>query len=198
MRSRPALPLTFGRDEFDRDTQLAWFLLNATSFAGWDGVPDDIEWDPDVVAMRRSCEAWFSELVVSHFDDADDPMVAVRRVLDATGPAMSDYLAEHGTREQVAESLMLRLPYQYNEADPHTFAIPRLDGAVKRALCEIQAGEYGVGYRSTHAELFRHALRSLDIDGYTAVIDQLPGVAFATANLVSMGGLNRSRRGHAI
>jgi Iron-containing redox enzyme len=198
LRGQPATPLVFGDDAFDRDTQLAWFMLNATSFAGWHDVSDEVEWDPSVVAMRRSCEDWFTNTVVSQFDDADDPTVVVRDILSASGPSMSGYLAEAGTPTQVAESLMLRLPYQFNEADPHTFAIPRIEGTVKRALVEIQTGEYGVGHRSTHAELFRHALGSLGVDGYTSVIDRLPGVAFATANLVSMGGLNRSKRGVVI
>ncbi len=184
---------------FDHDTQLAWFILNEASFAGWDGVDDDAEWNPDVVALRRGFERWFSALVTPLFDDVADPEVAADQILSSDGPSMSAFLRDHGTRDQVAESLMLRFPYQSKEADPHTLAIPRLNGSTKRALIEIQTGEYGVGHRSTHAELFLSALDAIGVnDDYTAIIDRLPGVAFATSNLVAMGGLNRSLRGVVI
>ncbi len=185
-------------DPFDRDTQLAWFILNELSFGGWFGVDDDAEWAAPVVSLRRSCEDWFAGSIEARLCEADEPSVLVDRILSTPGPSIARFLADHGTATDVAESLMLRLPYQDKEADPHTFAIPRLDGPVKGALCEIQSGEYGVGHRFSHAELFRRALASLGGPGFTSTIDRLPGVAFATSNLVSMGGLNRSRRGVVI
>lgn len=184
-------------DPFDRDMQLAWFMLNEASFAGWHGIDEAAEWHPHVVELRQHFENGFVALVKQRFNDIRDPLLVVDQILNAVdGPSMSLYLADHGTPDQVAESLMLRYPYQYKEADPHTLAIPRLDGAEKRALIEIQTGEYGVGHRSTHAELFRAAAEAIGVDGdYTGIIDQLPGVAFATSNLVAMGGLNRALRG---
>ncbi len=186
-------------DPFDRDAQLAWFLLNEASFGGWHGVSDDAEWNPRVVELRQRLETWFSDLVSREFDDVDDPVAVVESLLTADGPSISSYLAECGTEEQLTESLLLRFPYQAKEADPHTFAIPRLEGAVKRALVEIQAGEYGVGYPQSHAELYLGALRGLGVDpSASSILDRLPGVAFATNNLVSMAGLSRARRGVAI
>lgn len=192
----PALP----SDPFDRDTQLAWFMLNEASFAGWSTIDDAAEWYPDVVALRQRFENWFSTLVEQRFGDITDPALAVDQILNGLdGPSMSRHLADHGTRDQVTESLMLRYPYQNKEADPHTFAIPRLAGAEKRALIEIQTGEYGVGHASTHAELFNNALSALTVrSDHTDIIDRLPGIAFATSNLVAMGGLNRALRGVAI
>jgi len=184
-------------DPFDRDTQLAWFMLNEASFGGWADVDDAAEWDPAVVALRRQIEDWF-ERTIDVDRDVVDAVELVNATLSAEGPSMSRFLADYGTTIQVIESLMLRYPYQSKEADPHTFAIPRLTGTVKQALCEIQAGEYGVGHRSTHAELFMAALDALDRGASDAVIGSLPGVAYATSNLVSMGGLNRARRGVAV
>ena len=185
-------------DPFDRDTQLAWFMLNETSFGGWRDVDDDAEWDPAVVGLRRQFENWFVD-TVGVDRDVVDPVGLVRDILAADdGVSMSRYLSEFGTSDQVMESLQLRHPYQSKEADPHTFAIPRLSGTVKRALCEIQSGEYGVGHRSTHAELFCDALAALDDLGDCGLVERLPGVAFATSNLVTMGGLNRARRGIAV
>ena len=197
LRHGPTAPPTLSNDPFDRDTQLAWFMLNEASFGGWDTIDDAAEWYPHVVELRQRFETWFSTLIGSRFDDVSNPELAVDQILNESGgPSMSQYLADHGTGGQVAESLMLRYPYQSKEADPHTFAIPRLDGSAKRSLVEIQTGEYGVGHESTHAELFRNAVTGSGVtDSHTDIIDQLPGIAFATSNLVSMGGLNRSRRG---
>ncbi len=184
-------------DPFDLDAQLAWFELNEVSFAGWRSVDDGAEWWPEVVRARQRLEAWFVRAISARIPDVvETPAEAVSRTLSAEGPSISSYLRDHGTVENVRESLMLRFPYQSKEADPHAFAVPRLSGGVKRALCDIQSGEYGVGHRATHAELFRSAVEAIGVEtDVGAVLERLPGVAFATSNLVSMGGLNRSRRG---
>src|SRR5690625_8030275 len=41
--------------------------------------------------------------------------------------------------------LVQRSVYTLREADPHTWAIPRLTGRAKAALVEIQSDEYGGG-----------------------------------------------------
>ena len=190
-----AATLVASIDPFDRDSQLGWFMVNEVSFGGWGDVSDEAEWNAAVVDLRRQFENWFVE-TIDVDDTIVDPVELVDEILQSDGASTSQYLLESGTREHVWESLMLRHPYQFKEADPHTFAVPRLTGSVKRALCEIQSGEYGVGHRSSHAELFVAALTALDdtVD-HGGIIARLPGIAFATSNLVAMGGLNRSRRG---
>ena len=54
-------------------------------------------------------------------------------------------MAKQGTLEQFREFVTLRSVYHLKEADPHTFAIPRLYGRTKAAMVEIQADEYGGG-----------------------------------------------------
>jgi Iron-containing redox enzyme len=54
-------------------------------------------------------------------------------------------VADRGTLAQLREFAIHRSAYQLKEADPHTWAIPRLTGAVKAAMVEIQADEYGDG-----------------------------------------------------
>ena len=50
---------------------------------------------------------------------------------------------------------MHRSAYQLKEADPHSWALPRLSGPPKAALVEVQADEYGGGRpERIHAELF--------------------------------------------
>lgn len=172
-------------------------MLNEASFGGRSDVSDEAEWDPAVVALRRQAEDWFRNAV-----NIDRTLADPEALVDATSAlrtvSIPGYLGDYGIRRNVLESLMLRYPYQCKEADPYTFAVPRLSGTVKRALCEIHSGEYGVGRRSTHAELFVDALTALDDAAECAIYDSLPGVAFATSNLVSMGGLNRVRRGIVI
>ena len=90
-----------------------------------------------------------------------------------------------------------RSGYQLKEADPHTWAIPRLNGRAKAAIVTIQSDEYGGGTAaSMHSSLFADAMTSLGLDAtYGAYLDRLPAVTLATTNLISMFGLHRRLRG---
>src|SRR5215207_8429061 len=98
---------------------------------------------------------------------------------------------------RVREFAIHRSAYQLKEAGPHTWAIPRLTGAVKAAMIEIQADEYGDGVeRDMHQTLFGVTMRALGLDvRYGAYVDVLPGATLATVNLVSFFGLHRRWRG---
>ena len=95
--------------------------------------------------------------------------------------------------EQLREFLIHRSAYQLKEADPHSWAIPRLSGPPKAALVEVQADEYGGGRpERVHARLFADAMEAAGLDSsYGAYLDRIPGVTLATVNLMSMCGLNR-------
>jgi hypothetical protein len=86
------------------------------------------------------------------------------------------------------------------EADPHSWAIPRLSGKAKAALVEIQADEYGGGAAErAHSHLFARAMEAVGLDPtYGAYLDRTPGVTLATVNLMSMFGLNRRWRGAVV
>jgi hypothetical protein len=90
-----------------------------------------------------------------------------------------------------------RSAYQLKEADPQTWAIPRLRGHAKAALAAIQADEYGGGVpEEMHSSLFIDAMRALDHNPtYGAYLDRLPATTLATTNLISMFGLHRRLRG---
>jgi hypothetical protein len=92
---------------------------------------------------------------------------------------------------------MHRSAYQLKEADPHSWALPRMTGGPKAALVEIQADEYGGGDPARmHAALFADAMDALGLDArYGAYVDRLPGVTLATVNLMSLFGLHRRLRG---
>ena len=83
------------------------------------------------------------------------------------------------------------------EADPHSFAIPRLHGRTKAALVEIQADEYGGGdAERMHSRLFAGTMLAMGLDPTPdAYLDRIPGVTLATVNLMSLFGLHRRLRG---
>ena len=129
--------------------------------------------------------------------DVRDVAGALGDVTRGGGLSLSGWLLEHGTRLHAEELAIHRSGYQLKEADPHTWAIPRLTGRAKAAMVKIQADEYGGGEAvEMHASLFADAMRSLGLDPtYGAYVDQLPAVTLATTNLISMCGLHRRLRG---
>ena len=120
--------------------------------------------------------------------------LALRAIEDADeGPSLSTYLEREGTLEQFREFAVHRSAYQLKEADPHSWALPRLAGPPKAALVEIQADEYGGGRAERiHAELFGKAMAALGLDPrYGAHVDVIPAVTLRTVNLMSLFGLHR-------
>jgi pyrroloquinoline quinone (PQQ) biosynthesis protein C len=89
--------------------------------------------------------------------------------------------------------LVHKSAYQLKEADPHSFAIPRLSGRAKVALVEVQFDEYGGGRpERQHARLFANTMDALGLDSrYGAYLDAIPGCTLAAVNLMSMCGLQR-------
>lgn len=195
-RGRTAAPVA-GDDPLDHDLQLALYVLNELHYASWYGIDDDLEWDPDVTATRTELGSEFERRLRIRFPEiGQEPLKEARRLLDLDGPSVSAHLRDQGSVDQLIETMMLRSPYQVKEADPHTFALPRFTGPVKRVFTEIQSGEYGVGYRRSHAELFSDALVALDLDPTpNAHINSCNGAALATSNLVTLGAMNRRLRG---
>ena len=116
---------------------------------------------------------------------------------DDGGPSLSKFVAKEATDEQLREFLILRSVYQLKEADPHSWAIPRLTGRAKAALVEIQADEYGGGRpERMHSALFARSMRGLGLDDqYGAYVDLIPAVTLASVNMMSLFGLNRRLRG---
>ena len=185
----------------DDDLQLALWICLELHYQGFDEVDDTREWDPVLIRLRRSLEdAVLDQLRRDVAVPTGNAAVAdaLRELIDADdGPQLSRYLQREATREQFEEFAMHRSLYQLKEADPHTWAIPRLSGPAKAALVEIQFDEYGGGTPARmHSELYRKLLRGLDLDdGYGAYIDAVPGITLAVGNLMSVLGLRREMRG---
>ena len=183
------------------DLHLALYLCYELNYRGFDDVDDRWEWEPSLIAFRATLEKTFEEglRAAVAYEAPGEPIedALKRAIADDRSPSLSSYLADTGTLEQFREFVVHRSAYQLKEADPHSWAIPRLDGPAKAALVEIQAEEYGSGKPDEmHAEIFRSTMRGLGLDTtYGAYLDHIPGSTLATVNLMSMFGLNRRWRG---
>ena len=187
----------------DDDLQLALYCCYELHYQGFAGVDDRWEWEPSLLAWRATLEqavegALFAQLVLVADDPRCDVEAEIRALIDAyDGPSLSRHMLDEGTIDQMREFAVHRSAYQRKEADPHTWAIPRLLDGPKAALVEIQLDEYGGGVESQmHATLFATTMERLGLDsGYGAYLDLLPGVTLATTNLASLFGLHRRWRG---
>jgi hypothetical protein len=186
----------------DDDLHLALYLCYELHYRGLPGVDERWEWEPSLLSHRRAWEAVFEEALLARLGppqaSALDMDLALREIIDADdGPSLSRHLEREGTLDQLLEFVVHRSAYQLKEADPHSWAIPRLSGPPKAALVEVQTDEYGGGRPDrVHAELFAKAMDDLGLDrSYGAYLDHLPGVTLATVNVMSLLGLHRRWRG---
>jgi hypothetical protein len=187
----------------DDDAQLALYCCYELHYRGFRGVDANVEWSPEVLALRAELErAFVGELALKVGGVGDLSPATVEEELLAIagrtdGPSLSRLVQDEADLDRVRELCIHRSAYQLKEADPHTWCIPRVWGECKAAMVEIQTDEYGGGLASAmHAELFADTLRSLDLDAtYGAYLDRLPGVTLATTNLISLFGLHRRWRG---
>jgi hypothetical protein len=110
---------------------------------------------------------------------------------------VSRFIARKASVEHLREFLIHKSMYQLKEADPHTWAIPRLAGRAKAALVEIQADEYGGGRPDRmHSAMFARTMRGLGLeDQFGAYVDAVPAISLASVNMMSLFGLNRRLRG---
>lgn len=187
------------------DFHLALYVCYELHYRGFVDVEEEWEWEPSLLALRSQLESRFERAVVSGIGIApsgpaapDEVTAAVRQAIeDSDGPSLSEFVAKHGSISHLRELAVHRSAYQLKEADPHTWAIPRLAGRPKAAMVEIQSDEYGRGVeREMHASLFADTMAALGLDSsYGAYVDRLPGSTLATVNLVSMFGLHRRLRG---
>ena len=183
------------------DAQLALYCCYELHYRPMAGVDEAWEWEPSLLSFRGRLERAFEERLreeAGELPPADDVVAGLERIAeDDAGPSLSAYAEKLATLEQLREFAVHRSAYQLKEADPHTWGIPRLSGAAKAALIDIQSDEYGGGVEEEmHATLFAATMRELGLDAtYGAYLDLLPGTTLATTNVVSLFGLHRRLRG---
>ncbi|PZS22202.1 MAG: iron-containing redox enzyme family protein [Acidimicrobiales bacterium] len=183
------------------DAALALYLCYELHYRGWAGVDATWEWEPSLLALRRSLEDRFIQALF-HVVGPPAPCTDVEGYLvdllgRGSGPSLSGYLRDTGTIDQFREFAVHRSAYQLKEADPHSWALPRLSGPPKAALVAIQCDEYGRGDSfDMHSSLFAETLLALDLDpDYGAYLGHVPAVTLTTVNLISLLGLHRRWRG---
>lgn len=188
----------------DEDLQLALYSCYELHYGGLPGVDERWEWNPWLLELRAELETAFERALHSvlgpPIDSAQPEQMdlALRGIAEADdAPSLARYVEHHADVEQMVEFFVHRSAYQLKEADPHSWALPRLSGPPKAALVEIQADEYGGGRAERiHATMFARSMEALGLDSDPgAYLNAIPGVTLATVNLMSMFGLHRRWRG---
>ena len=188
----------------DEDLQLALYLAYELHYRGLPGVDPEWEWEPSLLRLRRELEGAMQAALEeelgppSESPEPGEMDLALRAIAEAEdGPSLSRHIERDAGLEEVREFLVHRSAYQLKEADPHSWALPRLSGSPKAALVEIQADEYGGGRAERiHAQMFADALEAVGLDpSYGAYLESIPAVTLATVNLMSLFGLHRRWRG---
>lgn len=201
-RTLPGARAVASADPYGEDLQLALHLAYELHYRGFAGVPDDAEWDPDLLRFRAGLERRFDDALRDdcgrhgRHDGVPDVFEALLTE-PVDGRGASRYLLRHGTLAHLREYAVLRSVYQLREADPHLWVVPRLDGRAKAAMMAVQYDEYGCGRAERmHAQLYADLMEALGLDpSYGRYLPYAGAPALATVNLMSLLGLHRSRRG---
>jgi hypothetical protein len=188
-------------DPFGDDLQVALYCCYELHYRGFDGVADDLEWDPSVLALRAALERPFlaalrAAVPASDGSDLDD-VVGGLLVEPADAHGVSHHLRRDGQLWQVREYVAHRSLYHLKEADPQAWVIARIDGPAKAALVTVEHDEYGAGDPDRmHSRLFADMMRALDLDPrYGAYLDHAPAPTLAEVTFMSLCGLHRDLRG---
>ncbi|MCR2763119.1 iron-containing redox enzyme family protein [Microbacterium sp. zg.B48] len=185
----------------DDDLQFSLFLLYACAYGSLDWIDPDWEWHTGLLDARRAIESAFESELRRSVAMPEPPVADAEAIAAALfaltaptpGPSLSRFLAKRATLAQAREFLVQRSVYTLREADPHSWAIPRLTGRPKAALVEIQSDEYGGGRpERMHAEIFARTMRGAGLDPtYGRYVHLVPAVTLASQNAMSMFGINR-------
>ncbi len=204
-RAARDIPVPSSAETYADDLQLALHLCYELHYQGFSGVDAELEWDPDLLRLRRHLERQF--LAALRADTAEVTSVEALSTVDGAlaellvepldGSGPSYHLLEHGERWQLREYLVHRSIYQLKEADPHSWVVPRLRGQAKASFVAVQYDEYGAGRGdAVHAVLFANMMEAFGLDSrYGHYIDAVPGITMATVNVMTMFGLHRGLRG---
>ncbi|MEV4918217.1 iron-containing redox enzyme family protein [Streptomyces tirandamycinicus] len=195
----PASPVPAGCDPYGGDLQLALYLCYELHYRGFAGVDPGLEWEPELLRVRRDLEDRFLAALRSDATRHEGVDEAVTALLaePAHGVSVSHYLRREGELWQLRELAAQRSLYHLKEADPHAWVLPRLWGRAKAGMAAVEFDEYGGGRAERiHARLFAALMADLGLDpAYGRYLDQAPAPMLAAVNLMSLFGLHRALRG---
>src|ERR1044072_2251031 len=117
------------------DLHLALYCCYELHYRGFEGVDDRWEWEPSLLALRAELERRFERDLHERVGPPGKPPdpgeidVLLRELMQADeAPSVSTFIEREATAEQVLEFMVHRSAYQLKEADPHSWALPRLGG----------------------------------------------------------------------
>ncbi|MFG3122612.1 iron-containing redox enzyme family protein [Streptomyces sp. NPDC048201] len=188
-------------DPYGDDLQLALYVLYELHYRGFEGVSEELEWDPGLLALRRSLEQPFLAALrrdVPPGTSAEEALDAL--LIEPVGhddSSVSHHLQRDGELWQLQEYAALRSLYHLKEADPHAWVIPRLRDRAKAGMVAVEFDEFGAGRPDEiHARLYADLMSDLGLDTtYGRYLDRAPAPVLATVNLMSLFGLHRALRG---
>ncbi|MBG0850688.1 iron-containing redox enzyme family protein [Streptomyces spinoverrucosus] len=181
------------------DLQLALYLCYELHYRGFEGVPEDREWDPDLLRGRAALEDRFLTALRAGTPVHDSVEEALAEILvePVDGTGVTHFLHDRGELWQLREYAAQRSLYHLKEADPHAWVLPRLWGRAKAGMAAVEFDEFGGGRPDrVHARLFADLMTDLGLDTtYGHYLDAACAEALTTVNLMSLFGLHRSLRG---
>ncbi|MFJ7905239.1 iron-containing redox enzyme family protein [Streptomyces sp. NPDC096198] len=195
------LPSADGCSPYGDDLQLALYVLYELHYRGFRDVPDDLEWDSDLLAIRGTLEDRFlgtlrADVVPALADTAGRALEGLLSDPVHDPGSVSHFLRDAGTLEQLRDYAALRSLYHLKEADPHAWVIPRLYGRAKAAMVAVEFDEFGAGRADEiHSELYADLMEDLQLNtAYGHYLDAAPAEMLAVVNLMSLFGLHRALR----
>ncbi|MGH4031145.1 iron-containing redox enzyme family protein [Actinomycetota bacterium Odt1-20B] len=195
----PGPEQTTRTDPFGDDAQLALYTCYELHYRGFAQVPDECEWDPELLRTRRALEGPFLRALWSRaarHRPARDTLAELL-VEPADGDGISHFLRDEGEAWQLREYAAHRSLYHLKEADPHAWVLPRLHGRPKAGMAAVEFDEYGGGRADrVHARLFADLMSDLGLStAYGHYLDAASAEALALVNQMSLFGLHRCLRG---
>ncbi|KGN40343.1 hypothetical protein N801_14720 [Knoellia aerolata DSM 18566] len=201
-RSGPLLADVSVADPYGDDLQLALYVCYELHYRGFADVPDAMEWDLDLLALRLELEATFLGALRRDVAGGADVEAEVAALLTETVGArgISHHLLREGTKEQFREYVTHRSAYHLKEADPQLLVVARMSGRAKAGIVTVEHDEYGAGRADEmHSELFADMMRELGLSSaYGDHLDRVSGSVLAEVNLMSVCGLRRELRAAAV
>ena len=185
------------------DAALALWTLHQLHYRDLTGVPDDLEWDPQLLRLRGLLERELEQRLRSRFAPptglsfVDD---FFGWVAEHDGASIAAHVHRDATREQVLELTRMRSIYHLMETDPTAWVVPRLGVRAKAGLMELLYDEYGAGDPNRlHHHLYARGMEASGLDpSYGAYIDEAPLEILEQNNAQTLFGLHRRLRGAAL
>lgn len=192
------------------DAVVALWVLHELHHRGFEDVDAAMEWHPALAPVRHRLEADLEATLRARFPgsppvaDPTDPVAFAETFFDWVGGhdgrSLAAHVHRHADEEQVLELLRWRSVYHLKEADPTTWALPRLPAAAQAALAEVQYDEYGAGVPDrVHRELFARAMAACGLrPEHGAYVDEAPAEVLEQNVAMTLFGLHRRLRGAAV